>query len=636
MIVFKRLFLEGFGRFVNQQIVDLNSPGINIIKGKNGTGKSTIFNGVYWVLYGKDMNGRIQAKIPTWEWMRTDDWRGTRSCVELVHDDTMYTITRHWKFKGSTKGIIGEDSLMIFKGEGSRSPMSFISKAESQKFIDSMLGMDHEIFMNTVLFGQRMTRLINASNKEKRELFEVIFELAFIDDAKAKGKLKLDSLNIKVYQLDTDKESLTKEVELLESSIQDKKLVLENFATEKKGRVDEINEDINTEENARLQTKNLVLNLKKELEKFPEGSYLELQDRFTKVNTEFANYEIELSKVVDSIEKCGIEIKSSEQRTSELNHKLENVDATCDRCEQDLPKSKVELVKKGIRIDIKDEKGVIPAVKQREKELKVDERRFKKMADELKSGLDLLKDDMKIAKVSSEKITEIKTKITLGEQKYEEFQGDIDRLKVRLKTEKEKKLPKIDLPGLEKKKQKCLTDIEEADLSLDGYNKEKENIDWWVSTAFSSSGLKSYVFNTMLTRLNKNIVQYASKLGVGVQFSVDLTKSQKPFVTHIYQDKEKIDYEDLSGGQKQRIDICLAFAMHDLVSANNDTNLLLMDEIMEGIDDEGGTEDVFDLIRFKAGTGRAVYLITHLSNIDTHRASIMRVENDGETSYIKK
>ena len=68
---------------------------------------------------------------------------------------------------------------------------------------------------------------------------------------------------------------------------------------------------------------------------------------------------------------------------------------------------------------------------------------------------------MSSAKENSEKITKLKTTLTISDQKLEELEGNFNRVEYRMRVESEKKAPSINLPALEKRKQECLTEWEE-------------------------------------------------------------------------------------------------------------------------------------------------------------------------------
>ena len=170
-----------------------------------------------------------------------------------------------------------------------------------------------------------------------------------------------------------------------------------------------------------------------------------------------------------------------------------------------------------------------------------------------------------------------------------------------------------------------------AETQLDNFQKLEANTNWWVKKGFGASGLKSFVFNAMLTRLNEIAQKYAEKLGFGVEFTIDMTKESKPFKMLVYKGSEVKDYEDLSGGQQQRVIVCIAFAMHELItSSKSRINLLIMDETITYMDN-AGIEAFFSLISDIAET-KSVYLITHLELINpVNTKTITLALKDGST-----
>jgi DNA repair exonuclease SbcCD ATPase subunit len=138
----------------------------------------------------------------------------------------------------------------------------------------------------------------------------------------------------------------------------------------------------------------------------------------------------------------------------------------------------------------------------------------------------------------------------------------------------------------------------------------------------------------MLMKVNETINEYADHMQMKIRFTIDMGKASKPFTTEVYRSGAKVDYEELSGGQKQLVDICIAFAMHEIVSSLNNLNILILDEVFEGLDSEM-IEQVFELIMFKTKPGMSTYVITHSNDITYNKARNFSVTYDGISSYVE-
>ena len=60
MIKFETIEIQGFGSIIEPLIYNLGDVGINIIAGKNGSGKSTIVAALFWVLFGKSRYNTVK------------------------------------------------------------------------------------------------------------------------------------------------------------------------------------------------------------------------------------------------------------------------------------------------------------------------------------------------------------------------------------------------------------------------------------------------------------------------------------------------------------------------------------------------------------------------------------------------
>ena len=99
MIKFNNIELEGFGSIVSKTFFRLDCNGLNIIRGKIGSGKTTIPSGLYWGLYGITL--KPNATVQTWEEYRPENFKGTISHINFHKDKDEYDIIRCISYKGN-------------------------------------------------------------------------------------------------------------------------------------------------------------------------------------------------------------------------------------------------------------------------------------------------------------------------------------------------------------------------------------------------------------------------------------------------------------------------------------------------------------------------------------------------------
>jgi len=835
-IVFKRLAVEGFGSFIQPVEFQLNRGSINLIKGKNGHGKTTLFSAMLWVLYKVNLKGVNNDKVVSWDRLRSETFRGTRGILEfsIPEDGHDYLVARHIDFKGTTKSVKGKSTLMIFKKPSEKEAFDKEDmlgdeqyKGDQQGYINRVLGLDSKTFLNSVLFGQKMKRLIEAENEDKRKLFETLFDLDFVALCKKAADLKITEDTVKVEKLIAEITKDENEITLTEGQLEKDKELLQQFKTAREEALKRINDQLELKSITVDAESEALAKAKLDLESFDLSQLTEVENSIKNTNVELdkvkkefqdtsdtvkakliesyeqnldeykakrdaidtelsvANNTIRLKteainsksveldtlfnslkrdavkgiedtitnhkeslKALDSeFDKIGIDLKNaaidknsyvssitaSEVKIEKFKLDIEGVDTKCTYCLQDLPADKIAEVRGRIKSQLDEEVKVCQALKDKLPSLqeKVDEltnlsndknkfitdvkavieeyqikldttlkefntdangdyrvltneitdlknslKTFEDGKVDLINKLELAKKDvseyssakvkvvdevlanntelrilsdkytsldaklvtLKGEKVSleaqSEKAAEAKINIPVIESKIVGLNESIKQLKSDIEFENSKKAPAIDITKYESRlfvlKTKATQDAELRSKM----DEDLKRLNWWSKTGFGSSGLKSFVFNSGLVLLNKACEKYASRMGVRMEFSVDLSKTSKPFVTKCYKGEHAIDYADLSGGQQARLNVATAFAMHDLISANSNVNLLILDEIFESLDQEG-IEDVFDLIRAKAGDNRTVYVVTHLSTIDAlNTKTIEIVLDDNENSVI--
>lgn len=658
-ITVKAVEAEGFRSVVRSLRFNLDRPGLNLVKGANGVGKTTLFEAVVWCIFGINLKDTKLEAVASWEEIRPLDWKGTRVMVHIEVDSDQYCIIRHLSYKGETYGVRGGDSLMIIKnGE----LIQGVNKDETQEKINKLIGTDPKTFMNSIMFGQRMARLITQDNKDKRALFEELFDVAWVGVAKRKAELgladKLQQHSEAIYKCDNTRARLA----MAEEALRREQRILEDWTQNQANKILDCKANI-------VGFETLVKNYDRqfvELSGPPVAYNKEEHDKIEKEYNELTNvkskWQLEIVKFDNEASKIQANINSDMRSAQQLSSRVQRLEKEIEESKNTVKEALVkgicpachQVIKKTHHADInsmystEDKEAEIVKCHAELKEL---DARFVIQTQALNLQLGHLKRVKELAKADDDRyvlvaaryqelndienrLYEIKEKQTVIANKISSNKALLENEKNRLKELQQEKSPDIDLKTLEDVISSKTVELGQINEVIEDLKKEIDILRWWSEKGFGAGGIKAFIFNAMLAQLNAGTRKYGERLGVSLEFSIDLTKASKPFTTICsLGTKLNKDYKDFSGGEKQRLDIVLIFAMYDLISINTNFNILIMDEVFEGLD-EDGENAVFDLIRMKADEGKSVYVISHSTLLDSLYANTIYLNNNLTTEIL--
>src|SRR4051812_34924283 len=109
MTRFLYMRIRGFGSISTKLKFRFDKPeaGLTVINGSNGVGKTTIWNALGWVCWGKLL--KEKSSVETWEDCRPDSYKGTK--VMLYYENNKgqtCCITRYKNFKPKGENTIKE------------------------------------------------------------------------------------------------------------------------------------------------------------------------------------------------------------------------------------------------------------------------------------------------------------------------------------------------------------------------------------------------------------------------------------------------------------------------------------------------------------------------------------------------
>ncbi len=193
-----KLTLSAFGPYANEVVVDFRKFGDNgifLVTGDTGAGKTTIFDGVCYALFG-----RASGKERTVDMVRSDYASPeTKTFVELefLHNDIKYTVRRepaYMRPKKKGDGFTQEPASAVLTGPQSTCNGDANVTAE----VVNIIGLDYERFKYIGMLAQgEFLRLLYANSNERADIFREIFGTEYFRKTEEilctrKGTLKAD------------------------------------------------------------------------------------------------------------------------------------------------------------------------------------------------------------------------------------------------------------------------------------------------------------------------------------------------------------------------------------------------------------------------------------------------------------
>lgn len=243
--------------------------------------------------------------------------------------------------------------------------------------------------------------------------------------------------------------------------------------------------------------------------------------------------------------------------------------------------------------------------------------------------------DFKASTISekSGKISEIENAILIIDGKIDKVTERIDEISS-VETELHKlnlsrtdhtaniRIAKSTLTGLKKELDEAEKNVAEIDTSkIAGYREElrdlmekakilsedKETLAV-VGSMLKDGGIKTRIIKQYVPIMNKLINKYLAAMEFFVDFQLDESFNEKILSRF----RDEFSYASFSEGEKLRIDLALMFTWRSVSKLRNSvtTNLLIMDEVLDGSLDQAGTDEFLKIVN-EITADSNVFIISH-------------------------
>lgn len=193
-----KLVMSAFGPYAGVSEVDFekfSTNGVFLITGDTGAGKTTIFDGISFALYGEASGGknRRAGKSFRSDFAALED----ETYVEFtfMHRGMTYRITRNPEYE--RKKLRGEGTTTRAANAeleclDSRETVSGTDAVE--KYVKDLIGLDQNQFSQTVMIAQGdFLKILNAKSDERKALFQKLFDTMDYDSIQKRLKKKNDA-----------------------------------------------------------------------------------------------------------------------------------------------------------------------------------------------------------------------------------------------------------------------------------------------------------------------------------------------------------------------------------------------------------------------------------------------------------
>ena len=582
MIQIKDLTVKNFMSVGNQtQAVDFNRENLTLVLGenldqggddsgsRNGTGKTTIINALSYALYGKALTN-IRAN----NLINKTNSKGMLVTLHFEKNNVDYRIERGRSPNVLKFFINNQEQELVDESQG--------DSRQTQKDIDGLLDMSHDMFKHIVALNTYTEPFLSMRQNDQRAIIEQLLGITILSE-------KADALK---EQTRITKEAITTEtlkIEAIQTANSKIESTIDSLKGTQRAWLAKKQQDINKLAQAIDELEHLDIDV--ELD-----SHEKLQN-WNQHNNAILALKKELSTLEPALVRADKSVEKAQKDIADLD------DAVCYTCGQELHADKKE---------------------------EISLRKTKELEDATSYQLEITEKVNEVVK-ALEEIGDINGRPTTfyetAKEAYEHRQN-VDSLKQSLTSKQEEVDPyQAQINELND------TAMQEIDWSpVNDLNNYKEHQDFLLKLLTNKdSFIRKKIIDQNLAYLNNRLTYYLDKLGLphSVVFQNDLNVE----ITQLGQD---LDFDNLSRGERNRLILGMSFAFRDVwESLYQKINLLFIDELIDSGMDTAGVEGSLAVLKKMGRDGdKNVFLISHKDELIGRVNYVMRVvKENGFTSY---
>jgi DNA repair exonuclease SbcCD ATPase subunit len=583
-IKIKNLTVRNFMSVGNQtQAIDFDKGQLTLVLGenldlggdgtgaRNGTGKTTIINGLSYAIYGQALTNIRRDNL-----INKINNKGMLVTVTFDKNGVEYHIERGRKPNILKFSINGQEQALKDLDESQG------DSRETQKAIEEMLGMSHDMFKHLVALNTYTDPFLSMKAADQRSIIEQLLGITILSE-KAESlreqiKVSKDSIAAENIRIEAVKASNTRIQESIESLERKQKL----WNDTKDKTINDLVKNIDHLEK---------INIDQEIEK-------------QRTLTEWTKNKKEHDTLTSLIAKQTASVEKEQRMLDKLEKELLMLaDHKCHSCGQDLHDVKHETMvdKKANQVD---ESAV--SLKSYQEELTALTEAISQIGI-LGQCPETIYDSIEQALNHKNTLDGIYRDLSLKNDEINPYTDQIDELKN--------------------------TALQEITWdTVNELNRTKDHQEFLYKLLTNKdSFVRKRIIDQNLAFLNQRLTYYLDKIGLPhtVEFQNDLSV----VITQLGQD---LDFDNLSRGERNRLILSMSWAFRDVWENLYDSiNLLFIDELVDsGMDASGVESSIAVLKKMTRERDKNVFLISHRDDLVSRVNHVLKViKENGFTSY---
>jgi DNA repair exonuclease SbcCD ATPase subunit len=584
MIKLKELTVKNFMSVGNQtQAINFAAENLTLVLGenldqggddsgsRNGTGKTTIVNALSYSLFGNALTNIKKDNL-----INKINNRNMLVTLAFDKDGVDYRIERGRK-PNIFKFFVNNTEQETDEVDDSQGDVR-----ETQRDVDDLLGMSHDMFKHIVALNTYTEPFLSMRANDQRVIIEQLLGITLLSE-------KADALK---EQTRLTKEAITQESANIEASKKsNEKIQLSIDSLLNRQSAWNSQHDNELEKIGRAIVELESVDIVAELEKHARlKEYEEQSAKFKSLNKERATLDSAIAQAEKSLTKYTKELESLANKT-------------CHACEQQLHDHKHKEMSATANTHLVEAKKYFDKVTMDLKKIS------KEIADigEITGRPSTYYDSLEQALKHQNNLKTLETQLTVKAGETDPYQEQIDEL----------------------------TDTALQEITWDSVNeltRLKEHQEFLLKLLTSKdSFIRKKIIDQNLAYLNNRLTYYLDKMGLPhtVVFQNDLTVE----ITQLGQD---LDFDNLSRGERNRLILGLSWSFRDVwESLYQQINLLFVDELIDNGLDASGVEGALAVLKKMARERKKnIFLISHKDELIGRVNNVLKViKENGYTSY---